>query len=347
MSYTVGSDAFLSAFNKDAELEALFSIDADLSAMLDFERCLATAQSDAGLILNDHEKSILTALQQFDPDLDSIQESFAQDGVSPPSLIKQIRGSLQADVQQYFHFGATSQDLIDTSLMIRLKRCVSILENRVVTLDDKLASITQDQSDERVLQARTRMQNALPISIPEKIAGWRAQLSDLLNSKPEVFPLQLGGPEGAARKFAGAYQEVVTAMASELKLDAPNHHWQTNRQPVTTIAFWCCQVASVVGKLATDILIMVQTDVGEVGLSGGGSSSAMAHKKNPVLAEIVVAQSRYCQIQMNGLNFASIHENERSGSAWTLEWMLLPPLVIMTGCTAVHMSKIIDGLTFK
>ena len=82
LSYTIGSDAFLNAFNKDAELQSLFSIDADLSAMLDFERCLTIAQSTAGLIPKDHKKSILAALQQFDPDLDLIQKSFAQDGVS-------------------------------------------------------------------------------------------------------------------------------------------------------------------------------------------------------------------------------------------------------------------------
>ena len=101
------------------------------------------------------------------------------------------------------------------------------------------------------------------------------------------------------------------------------------------------------GKIATDVLIMVQSDVQEVELDGGGASSAMAHKQNPIIAEMIVAQARYCHAQMGGLHTASIHENERSGAAWTLEWMLLPPLVIALGSAIENTIKMTGALTFK
>lgn len=347
MSYTIGSDAFIRAFNKDIELERFFSTGADMSAMLDFEKSLARAQSMAGLIPHDHGALIASVLDNFEPNLEQLHKEFARDGVVPPSFVRQISQILPSEIKQSFHLGVTSQDLIDTSLMIRLRRCLACYDNRIRALDERLSALALKHAGARVLQARTRMQNALPISVPEKIMSWRSQLSNLMKAMPTTFPLQLGGPEGAARKFGQAYQDVQAAMAQELGLDVPQHHWQTDRSTVMIIAFWCSQVASVAGKIAQDILFMVQTDVGEVTLESGGASSAMPHKKNPVLPEIIVAQARYCHAQMGGLNTASIHENERSGSAWTLEWMLLPSLVIVAGCTLTHMDNVIASLAFR
>jgi len=99
------------------------------------------------------------------------------------------------------------------------------------------------------------------------------------------------------------------------------------------------------GKIAQDVLVMVQNEVGEASLTDGGSSSVMEHKKNPVLAEVILAQTRYCHTQMNGINTASIHENERSGVAWTLEWMLVPVLLITSANTVMNTKDLIENIT--
>ncbi|MEP3278037.1 MAG: lyase family protein [Stappiaceae bacterium] len=346
MSYSLGSDAMLNLFTDDSIMGEQFSFSADLSAMIDFERALARAEGSAGLISSDHAGRIAEALDAFEPDYEALRAGFLKDGAAPPSLVAQIRQALDPDIRSSFHFGGTSQDLMDTSLMVRLKRCVALSTTRLKALDDRLALLADCYSDELKLQARTRMQIALPISVREKIRNWRTPISRLSTTKPTSFPLQLGGPEGEARKLGAHYAEIAGAMAEMLGLDAPENHWQTDRQPLMGIAFWFSQIASAMGKIGQDVLFMCQSEVGEARLAGGGSSSAMPHKQNPVRAEIVVALARYCQTQMNGLNTASIHENERSGTAWTLEWMLLPALVVATGSILSNTTEMLDGLTF-
>ncbi|MGY8843083.1 MAG: lyase family protein, partial [Burkholderiales bacterium] len=254
---------------------------------------------------------------------------------------------LNDECKTNFHYGVTSQDLIDTSLMIRMRDSVAIVSQNLQNLNLKLKELASSHSNERVLMARTRMQNALPISVPEKIGNWRSQIEVLLASTPKIFLLQLGGPEGAARKFGASHHDISNDMASTLGLTAAKHVWHTDRQQVTNICFWFTQAATVMGKIAQDILSMAQSDVGEVRIEGGGSSSAMKHKKNPVLAEIILAQARYCHTQMSGITTASIHENERSGTAWTLEWMLVPALLITSANTVMNTIELIENIKIK
>lgn len=346
MSYTFGPEALISLLFSDSQIEPLFSQAADVSAMLAFEKALAVAQSKCNLIPALHGQKIADCVDAFEPEMDALKIAFQRDGVVPPSLVAQIRTQLDEALHASFHFGTTSQDLVDTSLMIRLKKAVAIVADRLCVLDRSLATLSNAHSDDLVLVGRTRSQNALPISIPEKIGNWRAQIASAQTAIPQFFPIQLGGPEGAARKFGESYQEVLQDMANMLDLDPANHHWHTDRLPINNIAFWLSQTANVMGKIGQDILMMAQSDVAEVRLAGGGSSSAMPHKQNPVAAEVLVAKARYCQAQMNGLNTAAIHENERSGTAWTLEWMLLPPLVVAAAGAVSNANDLIENLTF-
>lgn len=347
MSYTFGQDAPLNVFNSDQEVEALFAINADIQAMLDIELALVSAQAHTGVVPMDHARKIKVAIEQFTVDEHELATDFKNDGVAPPYLVRKIRALLEDDVRADFHRGATSQDLIDSSVMMRLRDAVAIIDGRLEVLDLALDALAARSADGPILQARTRMQNALPISASEKVGGWKAQLSNLKRTKPEYFPVQLGGPEGAARNFGQDYDTICKLVAEELNLNLPEHQWQTDRHPLLSIAFWVSTVATTMGKIAQDILIMVQTEVAEISLASGGKSSAMPHKKNPVLAEIVVAQARYCHTQMSGLHTASLHENERSGVAWTLEWMLLPPLVIMASKSVLNAGELIENAQFR
>lgn len=347
MSYSLGADALLNGLNSDLEMEAFLSHGADVRAMLKFERVLATAQEASKLIPDGHAKIICDHIDQFVVDEAALMERFVTDGVAPPALISQLKIGLKCDVASSLHYGATSQDLIDTSIMLRLKNCVELMVLRLSDVLQTLDEMASNYSDDRVLIARTRMQNAFPISVPEKLQNWRSQILDLLNSQPSYFPLQLGGPEGAARKFDIYYADVAQQMAELLDLDYSENQWHTNRQALNDIAFWMCKTATTTGKIAQDVLMMVQSDVGEVKLASFGQSSAMPHKQNPVLAEVILAQARFCQVQMNGMNISSIHENERSGAAWTLEWMLLPLLVRSCGSSVNNTQVLLDDLTFK
>jgi len=299
MSYTLGPDHFMSAFVEDKQVQELFGVSADMSAMIAFEKALTLALDRWGLTPLDHAQQITDVLDTFTPDMDAIYSAYKRDGITPPSLVNQVRAQLNDDCKSSFHFGATSQDLVDTSLMMRMRDSVAIVAKNLQTLSLQLNELASSHSNERVLSARTRMQNALPISVPEKIGNWQSQIEGMLDSTPQTFLLQLGGPEGAARKFGAAYHDIVNDMSITLDLTPAKHVWHTDRRPVTSIAFWFSQVSTVMGKISLDVLLMVQSDVGEVSLKGGGSSSAMQHKKNPVLAEVILAQAGYCHTQFS------------------------------------------------
>lgn len=347
MSYTIGPDAPLNAFNNDQEIEALFTLKADIQAMLKFETSLVAAQAQIGVVSKDHAEEIKAVIAGIALDETELAADFHNDGVLPPSLVRQVRTSLGDDLHADFHFGATSQDLVDSSVMMRLRKTVELVEKRLDNLSDALDDLVGRSAKGQILNARTRMQNALPISASEKVENWKSQISNLKRAKPDYFPIQLGGPEGAARKFGEPYDALCKAVADSLGLHAPHHHWQTDRQPLLAIASWFSSVATFMGKIGQDILMMAQTEIGEITLESRGQSSAMPHKKNPVLAEIIVAQARYCHAQMSGLQSASIHENERSGSSWSLEWMLLPALIITASKSILNASELIKGAQFQ
>lgn len=347
MSYTIGPDAPLNAFNNDQEIEALFTLKADIQAMLEFETALVAAQAQIGVVSKDHAVDIKAEIAGIALDEAELAADFHNDGVLPPSLVRQVRASLGGDLSDDFHLGATSQDLVDSSVMMRLRKTVELVEKRLDNLSDALDDLVGRSAKGQILNARTRMQNALPISAYEKVENWKSHISNLKRTKPDYFPIQLGGPEGAARKFGEPYDALCKSIAGSLGLHAPLHHWQTDRQPLLVIANWFSSVATAMGKLGQDILMMAQTEIGEIALESRGQSSAMPHKKNPVLAEIIIAQARYCHAQMSGLQSASIHENERSGSSWSLEWMLLPALIITASKSILNASELIKGAQFQ
>ena len=340
MSYTYGDRSF-----RDVDaIRQSFTERADLEQLLAFERALADAQAAVGAITPDEAAAIARAIEAFTPDLDALREGLRRDGVVPPELVAQLRDAIDPSAREAFHRGATSQDLVDTSLMLRLKRAAAVQIDRLEAFDAALVQLGEGAN--RELYARTRMQRARPITIEHKIEGWRRPIATLLQDRPSFYPLQLGGPDGTARGFGGDYAAIRDAIAAALELDAPDHHWQTDRTPLLAIVGWWTGSATALGKIAQDILLMTQSEVGELSLTDGGGSSAMAGKCNPVLAERVVAEARFCQSQMNALNYAALHENERSGSAWTLEWMLVPALVVSAGDAASDAVELLGKLRF-
>ena len=229
------------------------------------------------------------------------------------------------------HFGATSQDVIDTALVLRLRAVLPVLGARLSAVMDALVGLER-RFGERPLMGRTRMQAAIPITVGARIASWRgplvrqaARLDALL---PEVLVVQFGGAAGTLDKLGDKGSAVRAALAEELGLDdAPQ--WQSQRDRVVALGGWLATTAGALGKLGQDVALMAEQG-GEIVLAGGGGSSAMPHKANPVGAEVLVALARFTAVQAGGLQQAMVHEQERSGAAWTLEWLLLPPMLIAT-----------------
>lgn len=324
---------FTSALTDDAELAPLFAPAAELRAMLDFETALAAAQAEAGMISAAASAAIAQACAAFTPDEAALRAGLFKDGVLGPGFVAALRKTLPAEHQKALHLGATSQDVTDTALAYRLKRVLEIFDARLNALIAALQSLSAAQGGVR-LMGQTRMQAALPILARDKIASWvqplHRHLARLADLAPRLLVIQLGGPVGNRAELGEAADAVAAGLAARLGLgDAPC--WHTARDTIVEFGEWLAMIAGALGKFGQDAAILAQSENGALKIEGGGASSAMAHKVNPVTAEHLVALARFAGGLAGTLNQALVHENERSGAAWTLEWLVLPQLVCASG----------------
>ena len=183
------------------------------------------------------------------------------------------------------------------------------------------------------MMGRTRMQVALPITVGDRIKSWRdpllAQAASLIALRPQIERLQFGGAVGTRHAYGDRGGAMAETMARELGL-TNGPVWQTDRSSLVMFANQLSVVSGILGKIGQDISLMTQQGIDEISLSGGGGSSAMPHKSNPILAELLVTLARYNASQMSAMHHSLIHEQERSGAAWALEWMVLPAIAVAT-----------------
>lgn len=325
----------LSALTGDPEVEALLSDAAQLEAMLAFERALAEASAETGWISETAATAIGQAIDGFEPDWSALAAGMAQDGVVVPALVKQLRAQLPEPHRAALHKGATSQDVTDTALMLQLARVFDVYEARLTALIDHFDALAKEHG-QRELMAHTRMQVALPTTWGAKLASWseplRRQLQAIASLRRSLLVIQLGGPVGDRASFGEHGNAIATKMAQRLDLGLATP-WQATRDPIIALGSLLTQITGVLGKLGVDVTLLAQNEIAAVRIEGGGGSSAMAHKSNPVNAEVLVALARFNAGLSGTLAQAQLHENERSGAAWTLEWLTLPSMLVNTGAS--------------
>ena len=320
---------FLSGLLGDDEIASYFSIEADIRAMASFEAALARAEAAHGLIPADAARRIADAA--FSPDVSSLRSATARDGVVVPDFIKQLRTAVGEEAAKSLHLGATSQDAIDTGLMIRLKAVAFLFAGRLSTITAGLDALDRQFGRNR-LMGHTRMQAAIPITVSDRLNTWRAPLTTYRDRLTELsFPVQFGGAAGTLDKLGPQAAAIRASLAQELGLtDAPQ--WQSGRLPIADIAGLFASMSGSLGKMGQDIALLAQAG-DEIEISGGGTSSAMAHKQNPVSAEVLVSLARFNATALSGIHQSLVHEQERSGAAWTLEWLLLPQMTMATAAS--------------
>ena len=180
---------------------------------------------------------------------------------------------------------------------------------------------------------RTRMQTALPITVKTRIESWHSPVRNHRRSFQElrhrVERLQFGGPVGNRDELGEYAQEIVDYIAKQLSLTAAPT-WHSDRTGLAEYANWLSAATGSLGKLGKDVMLMAQQEINEIDLEVGGRSSAMPHKSNPVMAELLVTLAGFNATQLSGIHQVLVHEQERSGASWMLEWMILPPMVMAT-----------------
>jgi 3-carboxy-cis,cis-muconate cycloisomerase len=338
----------LSAILGDDETARLFSIGSELTAMIAFERALAQAEAAEGIIEKSAADAIAAALASFVPDMEKLRAGMARDGLAVPELVRQLRAAVGEPHAAQVHFGGTSQDVIDTALVLRLKPAVERFDRQLAELIGRFVAMNARFGD-RSLSGYTRMQLAIPIQVSDRIAAWRRPLERhrqrLTEQSSRLLVVQFGGAAGTLEKFGDKGAALRKTLAARLGLgDAPQ--WQSQRDNLAEFAGWLSLVTGSLGKLGQDVALMTQGG-GEIALAGGGGSSAMPHKHNPVIAEVLVALARFNATQLSGMHQALVHEQERSGANWTLEWMLLPQMVVATAAAlrlAIELTGRIESL---
>jgi 3-carboxy-cis,cis-muconate cycloisomerase len=334
MSFSPFDHPILSGLLGDDETARHFSAAAEIEAMLVFEQALAEAEADEGVIEREAADAVIAALKTFKPDMAGLKAGVGQDGVVVPELVKQLRTAIGKPHDKAVHFGATSQDVIDTGLILRLKPAIAHLDATLSEVIDRLAGV-EASFGSRHLMGRTRMQAAIPITVADRVRSWREPLvrhRERLNERrAEMLVVQFGGAAGTLEKLGDKGASVRAALAVKLELgDAPQ--WHSQRDRLADFASLLSLIAGSLGKFGQDVALMAQAG-GEIELRGGGGSSAMPHKQNPVAAEVLVTLARFNATQVSGMHQALVHEQERSGAAWTLEWLVLPQMVAATAAS--------------
>ena len=349
MSASPFDHPFLSGLLGDEEISACFSAEAEIAAMVAFEAALADAEAEAGVIPAEAGAAIAAALSGFEPDMTHLRARTARDGVAVPALVEQLRRAVGEPHGRHVHFGATSQDATDTGLAIRLARVAGILEHRIDRLVEALDALIERDGTVTVM-AHTRMQAAIPVPASRKIASWRDPLvrhrKRLARARGEVAVLSFGGAAGTLDKLGGKAPAVAARMAGHLGLGTVERARHSERDGIAAFASQLSLLTGSLGKMGQDIALAAQSEVGEIRLSAGGGSSAMPHKVNPVGAEVLVALARFNATLVAGMHQSLVHENERSGAAWTLEWMLLPQMAVAAGAALKTAASLLGTLAF-
>lgn len=316
----------------------LFSDTAEIRAMLLVEGALAKVQGALGIIPEVSAAAIARASLEVQIDPAALADPAAANGVSVPGLVAQFRTLMQApEHAQYIHWGATSQDIIDTGLMLRLRQALTLTETDLRQTVTALASLAEQHAD-LPMAARTWGQQATVTSFGAVAAAWGEPLLELLgeteNLRARHLPVSLSGASGTASALGPLAAQTRADLADALGLADPERSWHTDRTPVLRIADWMTRVTDALGKLGRDTIALVQTEVGEVRLGAAGSSSTMPQKQNPVGPSVLVAAARHNAGLAGTLHGAAPHLHQRDGAAWFAEWMVLPQIVLGAAASA-------------
>lgn len=321
-----------------------------LQAMLDAEAALARAQAALGQAPSSAAEGITAAARADRFDLADLAGRARAGGNPVIPLVADLTAAVPAEAAPFVHRGATSQDILDTAIVLVATRAVATVLDDLRRTADALAHLAVDH---RVtpMAGRTLTQHAVPTTFGLKAAGWRSLVLDSADRLAGLrLPAQLGGAAGTLAAFEaladapGSGIELVEAFASELGLDLPPLPWHVLRTPIADLAGALVFTVGALGKMAADVSVLSRTEIGEVAEGDAGGSSAMPHKANPVRATLISAGARQAPALGAVLFGALAAEDERPAGAWHAEWQTLRELLRLTGGAADAAAGLAEGL---
>ncbi|MEV6865293.1 3-carboxy-cis,cis-muconate cycloisomerase [Streptosporangium subroseum] len=319
-----------------------------LAAMLDVEAALVTAQAAIGLVPAEVAAEVGDTCRPEFFDIAELGDDAARSGNPVIPLVAALRERVKPELRRFVHYGATSQDINDTaSMLIACRALVPILAD-LSACADACARLAGEHRG-TVMAGRTVLQHAVPVTFGLKAAGWMSALDHSRAGLSELcLPVQYGGAAGTLSVLGDRGHEVLPRLAAELGLADPVIPWHTDRTPVARLACALGMASGTLGKIATDVKLLTQTEVGEAAeptAPGRGNSSAMPHKRNPVGAMSVLACGQRVPGLVASVLGGMLQEHERAAGPWQAEWETLGELLRLTGSAASWLREVLEGLT--
>ena len=340
----------IESFGTTPELAEFFSDNSVLGALLCFETALARAEGRLGIIPAEAAESIVKAAdaERFDA------AGIAADARESATIVVPFVKALSARVEEidsraaeFVHWGTTSQDAIDTAVVLLLRRARETLARDEARLEEMLRALS-DRHAATVMPARTLLQPAPPITFGYKVAGWfggiRRSWRRLARSFDQALVLQFGGISGTLAAFGDRGPELAEEVGRELNLKIPEAPWHTHRDRLASVVTNCGILTGSLGKIARDISLLMQSEVGEAAERGGGSS-AMPNKRNPSSSVVALAAAARVPSLVAAYLAAMTQEHERAAGGWQSEWQTVAEIVQATGSALAAIADAIEGLT--
>ncbi len=321
-----------------------------VQAMLDVEAALARAEARIGLIPSKAAEGIAAQCRVDEFDVAQLGRAAVRSANPVIPLVNALRAAVPHDAAAYVHHGATSQDILDTAMMLIARRGLDLV---LADMDRAAAAAATlaDRHRSTVMAARTLLQQAVPTTFGLKAAGWLVAIveaqSELTRIAQARLAVQLGGAAGTMAALSDRGLDVARELAAELTLSEPTLPWHTARGRVVEVATALGIAASVAGKVALDVVLLAQTEVGEVSessVAGRGSSSALPQKHNPVDAIEILAAVRGIDAQVAVLLGAMLQEHERAAGAWQAEWPAFAETLRLAGGAVSRLASMLAGL---
>ena len=314
-----------------------------LDAMLEVERALVNAEALAGIVPADVAAAIAEACVPDHYEIDALSEEARASGNPAEPLVRALRAQVGGDAARWVHFGATSQDVLDSAAMLVARSALELIQEEAGGVAAACARLADAHRD-TPMAGRTLLQQAVPTTFGLTAAGWLDAVVDArANLAALVLPAQLGGAAGTLAPFGDRGLDVLRLFAQELELAEPTLPWHTQRAPVRRLAGALAGTAAACAKIGLDVVLLAQTELGEVSEGSGGGSSTMPHKRNPVRAVLARACARGVRAQVAVLA-AGEHELERAAGAWHAEWAALSDALALTGGATAAIRECLDGL---
>ena len=331
----------------------IFSDTAMVQAMLDFEKALAFSEAKCKIFDEGFAEIIGSNCKVEKFSIADLSDKSVDHGTIVVPLVRrliQLVSSSNKSASGWIHFGATSQDVIDTAMVMQLKKAIKVLKKDILRIDSALSTLIEKYGDQ-VMIGRTLLQPSVPIKFEQKLSGWRSAISRswdrVEKSASEALLLQFGGAAGNLSALGVDGEKVRKVLSNLLNLDMSNEVWHVHRDRFVALCSSLSILVGALGKTALDISLLMQFEVSEVFEKTNlerGRSSAMPHKRNPVGCLIALSAAKRVPHLLATLVDAMPHEHERALGGWQVEWVTIPDIVETTAGSLAAIAGLCENL---